>query len=478
MSDLGLSGLASGVDTSGIIAKLMQIDQQQVSTVQLRQSKVTAHQSDLQAVSAKLNALKAAAAALEDSATWKQAQTTESSDPSRVAVSLLGGAGIGGHSIQVDRLASSAQHGFTFQSPTTAGAKLTITDALDATKTVTLDVAANATATDVATAINANEASPVYAAVIKDQTDGTERLVLSARKSGQSSDFTIDTSALGDGQLNEDLNYERVGATLNASYKVDGDPTARSSESNVIDNAVPGLRITLKGITTSAATVTTTAATIDKSAISTKVKAFVDAYNAVVDLTRDDIEEKGDPKSQTAGGVAKGVLFGDLGLESMLTQLKDKMTASVAGLGLTSLADIGITVPKTSGGAATEDAKAGKLVFDSTVLDTALEQDWSKVKSLFTGVGTTDGFSDLIGDYVDTQTRTTEGSEGLLAGRIDTDTKILKDYTDQIARMNERMDATQARLKAQFAAMEQAMAQSQTQQAWLSGQLAGLPTWS
>src|SRR5205823_5788890 len=138
---------------------------------------------------------------------------------------------------------------------------------------------------------NASDSVPVYAAVVTD-ADGSDRLVLSARKSGQSSDFTVDTSALASGQLSEDATYARTGATLNASYKVDGETTARSSESNSIDNAVAGLRLTLKGITTSPVSVTTTEATIDKSQIKTKVQAFVDAYNSVVDLTRTDIAQK------------------------------------------------------------------------------------------------------------------------------------------------------------------------------------------
>ena len=41
----------------------------------------------------------------------------------------------------------------------------------------------------------------MYAAVVKDGAD--ERLVFSARKTGASSDFTVDTSQLAGGQLTE-----------------------------------------------------------------------------------------------------------------------------------------------------------------------------------------------------------------------------------------------------------------------------------
>ena len=55
--------------------------------------------------------------------------------------------------------------------------------------------------------------------------------------------------------------------TLNASYKLDGEAVARTSQSNVIENAIPGVRLTLKGITASPMSVTTTPAAIDTDAV-------------------------------------------------------------------------------------------------------------------------------------------------------------------------------------------------------------------
>ena len=55
------------------------------------------------------------------------------------------------------------------------------------------------------------------------------------------------------------------------------------------------------------------------------------------------------------------------------------------------------------------------------------------------------------------------------------DDTTLKDFTDQIDKLNTRMATEQKRLKAQFAAMETALNNSQTQQAWLTSQIATLP---
>src|SRR5262249_18566748 len=149
--------------------------------------------------------------------------------------------------------------------------------------------------------------------------------------------------------LTEDTDYQRVGATLNAQYSLDGGST-KTSETNSIENAIPGLRLTLTGVTTSPVTITTNEATIDKSAIKTKVQAFVDPYNPVSDLTRGDIAEKKVVNASTTADLQKGQLFGDLGLTSMLSSLRNTLTSKVANIGnLSSLSDIGISVPKSTG---------------------------------------------------------------------------------------------------------------------------------
>jgi flagellar hook-associated protein 2 len=462
---LQLSGLASGVDTSSIVDQLMQLERQKVTRINNRQTSVTAHQTALKSVSDKLNALSSAAAALNDASTWKTAQTSSSSDTTKVAVAQLDGAGIGGHTVTVDRLASSAQHGFSYASAGAAGT-FTITSP---SGSATISVGASASAKDIATAINASTTAPVYAAVVKDD-DGTERVVMSSRQTGSGNDFTIDTSHMAPGSsLTEDVDYQRTGPTLNALYSIDGVAKA-PSQTNSIENAIPGLRITLAGVTSSPVTITTNEATIDKSAIKSKVKAFVDAYNAVVDLTRTDINEKGVVNASATADLQKGTLFGDLGLTGMLSSLKNTLTSKVANIGsLGSLADIGISVPKSTG-VVTEDAKAGKLTFDETALNGALDKDWTQVKSLFTGIGARKGFALLTTDFVKAQT----GLKGVLTGRINSDSTSLKDLANQVTATNQRLDQTEARLKAQFAAMETAMQNSQSQQSWLDGQITAL----
>jgi flagellar hook-associated protein 2 len=456
-SNLALSGLASGVDTSTIVEQLMAIDRQGTTRITYRQSGVTGMQNSLKAIAGKLSALKDAANALSADATWKQSQSVSSSDPARVAVALTGGAGIGGHTIQVSRLASAMQRGFSF--PGGQAGTISIAYNTGTPQTLNIDVTATSTLQDVANAINANTAGPVAAAIVKD-AGGEDRLVLSARKTGSESDFTVTANGL----LSADAAYTTQDTSnLDALYSLDG-AAAVTSKTNTLENTIPGVRVTLKGVSAAAATVTVGEPDVDRDAVKTKVKAFVDAYNSLVDTARSALTEKkvANPTNSTAAML--GQLYGDSGVEGMLNALRRQMGDIVAGAGINDLGDLGISVPKATGGVVSEDGKLGKLVIDNDKLSTALSADWTTVKSFFSG------FAKDVETYVKTQT----GGSGVIDKRLESADRNMKLLQSTLDQTNERLDAKEARLKAQFAAMESAMAASQTQQAWLTGQLAAL----
>jgi flagellar hook-associated protein 2 len=425
---------------------------------------VTGQQDALKEVASKLSALKDAALALSADTTWSQKQTVESSDPARVAVTMLAGAGIGGQSITVDRLAASAQRRFDFapaafdaQGKTTAAETLTFEYA-DGSSEVTIELAAGSTKQQIADAINARTSGPVVAAVVKDGT-GTEQLVLSARKTGKDSDFNWTSTAA----LTEDGDFVRTtGDNLQAAYRVNGGAQQLSS-SNVIENAIAGVRLTLKGVTASPATVTVTEPTLDRDAIKGKVKAFVDAYNAVVDTTRSKLTEQGVRNPTSDFQAARGQLFGDSGMTFMLSRLRQDMAEVSTLPGIKDLGDIGIGIPKATG-TSSPDAKAGKLVLDEAKLTAALDSDFTAVKGFLTD------FSKDVESFVKSQT----GGTGIIDERIKSGDRQNKRIQDLIDRTNERIDAREKRLKAQFAAMEAALQNSQTQGAWLAGQISGL----
>ena len=455
MAGLSLSGLASGVDTSSIVEQLMALERQSITRLGYRQSAVTGQQTALKDIASKLSALKSAAADLSASGTWKQTQAAESSD-ARVAVAMTGGAGIGGHTIQVDRLASSMQRGFEF-TPAAGTITIAYTDQAEP-KTINLTVEADDTLQQVADSINAKSAGPVVAAIVKN-ADGEERLVLSSRITGSKSDFSVTAPGI----LDADAAYTTADKTkLDALYSLDGG-TATPSETNVLENLLPGLRVTLKGVTSAPATVSVTEPTLDRDAVKGKVKAFVDAYNAVVDTTNAKLGEKKVANPASAFQAGLGGLHADPGMRGMLSSLRAEMTEIVAGAGINDLADLGISVPKANG-SSSADGRAGRLVIDDAKLTQALESDWTAVSGYF------EDFSKTVDAFVKKQT----GGSGVIDERLKSSTRNLDRIQDQIDQTNERLDKKEERMKAQFAAMELALQNSQTQQAWLSGQLAAL----
>ena len=462
MSNHGLTGLASGVDTGSVVAQLMALERQKLTTIGYRKTAVGGQQTALKEVGSKLAALKDAALALSADSTWAQKQTVESSDPARVAVSMLAGAGIGGQSISVDRLASSAQRRFDFGAANFDGdGKTTVATTLslayaDGTSSVSIDIAAGSTKQQIADAINARTSGPAVAAIVNGP-DG-EQLVVSARKTGEKSEFTMSSSSA---VLAEDPDYVRADPLdLRSAFRV-GTGAVQYWESNIVEHAVPGVRLTFKGVTSSPAAVTVSENTLDRDGIKTKVKAFVDAYNAVVDTTRGKLTEQASKNPTSDFQAARGQLYGDTQLTSMLSRLRQNMSDVISAAGINDLGDLGIGGPKATG-TTSADAKAGKLVLDEAKLTAALDTDFTAVKSFLAT------FSTDIEDFVEGQTTSIDD-------RVKSGDSTAKRIQAQIDRTNERIDVREKRLKAQFAAMELALQNSQTQGAWLQGQIAGLP---
>jgi flagellar hook-associated protein 2 len=454
MPDLSLSGLASGLDTASVISQLMAIERQGQTRVQYRQKNVQAQATGLKDVKTKLEALKSAAAGLRDAATWKEGQSVESSDSARVAVTRTGGAPIGGYSVRVTQLASSAQktYAWTTQTePTT----LSLDDDDPATAAVDVTIGAEAKITDVAAAINGRSGSPVYAAVV-----GGDKLVLSSRATGEAVEFSATGTGLGAAT--------NAIAGKDAKYYLDDDPQVKSSPTNVVAEAIPGVTLSLKGTTASAVSVTVGAPALDQEAVKSKVRAFVEAYNAVVTLARNEMSETKVLSPTSNFDAAKGALFGDSGLSSMLSKLRTQMGEDYTGLGnastLDDLTDIGISSGKVGSTAA--QAKSGLLRIDETKLADAIANDSQAVRRLFGG-GTEAALAQDVEKLVDDLSETIDA-------RVDTINKRDRRITDDLARAETRLQAREKRLKAQFTAMETALNGAQTQQSWLTGQLAAL----
>ena len=441
MAGIQLSGLVSGIDTGAIIDQLMQVEKMPRTKITLDQDATTKRQSLLTDISTKLTSLKFANDDLKSALTWLDTQTAESADTSKFTVTRTAGAAPGGYDVAVNQLASAERQTYSFASPSADGT-LDIANA-DGTARTSVNLKAGATLDDAVSAINSSPTSQLYAVNVNGS------LVLSAKATGDSSGFSIAGAGVG-------TQTDRV-AGQNSKITVNG--TSYERQTNTITDALPGLSITLKGKTQGTDTVglTVGAPGPDKDKIVDKVKAFVTAYNDVVTASRADLTDTPVVNAATTADIQKGTLFGDSGLQTMLSQFRTTLSSAVSGLsgGVTSMADLGVTTGAASA-TINQDSLDGKLTLDETKLRATLDSNPQGVQALLGGTSGTPSFASAFASILSNY----QGSAGLIQSRIVSANTDLTDLATKLTNFDARMDSKQALLEKQFTAMETALSAS------------------
>ncbi len=557
--NLGLSGLASGIDTSAVVDALMNVAKQPQLALTHKKAQASARSTALGAIKAELNGVKGLADALRSPGLFANTQTVDSSDPTKITATRISGAGTGGSQIVVSRLASSQQRTYNFTQDT--GSDTTI----DFGGGKTLTIASGSTIDNVVDLINSSSASPVYAAKVTDPNDptGTNKLlVLSSKVPGSGGDFSLasgTTTSLSEitadakahaatswqqtfdytsdpvnpttitingndvtinpGSTVDDvvtaINGASTGVTaskdsngrllmtsntsgsggnftvsstqlasysstagldstltnLNAAYTVDGGPT-RYATSNIVTDAVPGLQLTLKAVSADPVTITVGSPAPDIDTIKQSVHDFVDSYNALMSDLSSRISEKPVIPKSTDSDYLKGLFFGDSLLQNIQDRLRNVVMSPIGSdPSLNLLSQIGISTGATTGsGAVNQDSIAGKLVVDDDKLTQMLTDNPDGVKTLLGATVGTDGFAQALDNALNPEVQAGGDFDTLISQA----NSQVSDYADQIADWDQRLSDQQDRLKAQFAAMESALAKSQSTQSWLTSQIAGL----
>src|ERR1700760_3517623 len=315
MSPITVNGLGSSLNIEQIIEETMAVESQSKTRLELRTGEVKARETALQAVKTKLEAVESATFALKSPGLWEDQQTISSSS-SAITVELDGAAGSGGYQVEVSQLARSAQRTYTFTEsaePTT----LSIGGQ-------TIELRAGAKLADVVAAINSDHATGVSAVAVG--TGENAKLVLSSRATG--AEATIEAAGAS---IVEEAAKAKAG--LNAKFIVDG--AAGESQTNVLTEAIPGATLTLGAVTTAPATVTVGEPAPSTKAIAEAVKTFVNAYNAAVEYIEAKTSEQPVKEPKTQEEANKGILFGDSGLTSLLSQMRETLSESdMAALGV------------------------------------------------------------------------------------------------------------------------------------------------
>jgi len=166
----------------------------------------------------------------------------------------------------------------------------------------------------------------------------------------------------------------------------------RYSNSNTVDNALPGVQLTL----TSAASSSTITVAQDTTTAITNVNAFVTQFNSLVDLI--DSDTKFDPNTKTAS-----VLTGDNTISEIGDRLRSIATGAAvvpAGAAFNSLGSIGIT----TGAFGAAAGSTNHLTVDSSKLTSALQSNPQAVFQVLAGMtGTTSLTSDATNPWIASQ---------------------------------------------------------------------------
>jgi flagellar hook-associated protein 2 len=476
-STSSISGLVSGMDTTTVVAQLMQIEAQPQN---LLKSQLSATQTDAAAyrdVNSAFAALATAAAALTKPATWATAKATASD--TTVTATATSGAQPGSVSFSVDRLAAGhsiiSDKTQKWATATTAFALGSLTLKKSDNSTVTINPVDSdgdgvISLSDAVTAINKNAPGFTASAI---NTGSGFQLQVAATTTGDASVFTLTPSA-GTNTFGIFTQGQNAQITLGAGGP---NPSTITSATNTFTGTLANTTFTVSKVTAAGGAPTTVSVAGDPDAVAGAVQAMVTAANAVLSKIH----------TYTDSSVgSKAPLKGDWSLISLTGRVLDAVSTS---LNVPSNGYAGLK-PSSAGSNGLQLTKDGQLVFDAAAFKTALAADPVKVQAVFggaTGVGAdnvagtpddtidVDGVGARLATMADQASDSATGSLTSLAKGQDT---RAKDIQSQIDAWTLRLQARQQTLTNQFTAMETALGTLKNQASWLTSQINQLPSMS
>jgi flagellar hook-associated protein 2 len=444
-----VDGLVSGLNTSEIIAQLMQLERQPQVRLQNKQTAIESAISALRDLNTKFLSITTAAGKLNTTAGWQLATAT-SSDTTRVAATATSGATQSSLTFSVEQLAKA----FTSLS---AGAVASPSDAVAAASTSIFLTQGSGAAVEINTGdgslgavVNAiNKAGAGVTASAIQATTGEYRLHLASTTTGADTAITI-TDGAGANPFAATLgSQDTVVAGQDAKLLLGTTTVTRAS--NTISDLMTGVTLTLTKA--EAGVPVTVEVKSDAEGLAANVAALVDAVN----LARSDMKALTTYNLETKN---KGKLYGDSGIRSLRSALAD----AVIGDGTTSAGMVGVSVERD-----------GTVKFDKDKFLKAMADDPVAVeKSL--GESGLAGRLHAVADGASRGQYDSDGP-GLIHGAITSRERQVTGLKANISSWDNRLELRQLTLQRQFASLERALGASQSQGQWLAGQIAGLPSW-
>lgn len=250
------------------------------------------------------------------------------------------------------------------------------------------------------------------------------RLSLQNSETGVANAWTIDGSGLG-------MEFEEIAADQDALVTV-GPPGSGSllvsSATNTVDDAIPGVRVTLSGTSVDPVQVTVSQ---DVPSITAKIKSFIEQYNKLLEkLEKVDFFQ---PEDGT-----RGILHGSSETLRIKSDLSRLLSGRFVGSNYQSLGSLGVSFKDD-----------GSLEFNEQKFTTAYNADAEAVAKFFSDAET--GFAKKIDEVVESLAGV---DNSLLINRTVALQTQVEQLSMRIELMNFQLDKSKERLLLQFFRLE------------------------
>jgi flagellar hook-associated protein 2 len=459
-------GIGSGLDSNGIVSKLVELERTPITLLQRAADKIQTKVSAFGAIQSSVTSFRDAAQKVADPTFWNS-MTATSSDTSTVKFSTSTGAAAGNYSVNVDKLAYAqtvVTKTATSASTNTIGAGTltfqtgTWTNGAFGGTGASVDVAITATDTleNIRDKVN-NAKAGVTAAIIVDSSGA--RLTYTSTTTGAANGFRVQATDTGDGNNLDNaglssLAYDPEAGTLgtdqaqaaqDASVRVNG--VVLTSATNTFSTALSNITFTV-GKETSGTPATVTVAQ-DTVAITKAINDFATTYTALSDLLHADTKYDDSTK-------ASGPLQGDATAVSVLNQFRTTLGSGSTASGVFgTLSAIGLSISTTGG-----------ITVDSTKLTSAMANP-AEVKKLFTAAGSGNG-DDGIAVRLRTLGNTMLSYDGTQASRTAGLNTLIQNNQKQQDALDARATLYETRLKKQYTNLDTAMASLTSQSQYVT----------
>ncbi len=437
-------GLGSGLDANTIITQLMAVESRPLTQLKTQATTLNTQLSTFGKLQSYTAALQDRSAALSSTALWKQTTAT-SANPAAVSATTGSGALPGSYQVQVQSLASvqsTVSTVFASADATIAEGDLGIelgtwNGAMFTPKSAasSLHFVPGSTLAQVRDQINA-AGTGVVATIVAD-TSGA-RLAIRSLTTGADNGFRL-TGSGGAAAFNYDGGtgggMTRVQTAANAQATLNG--ISINSGSNTLENVVDGLTLKLQSVTTIPIEVNVAT---DIEAIRKAVGDFATAFNELAGFVRE--QTKYDPGSKKGGA-----LQGDRTAVGLQGQLRAVLNLdSSAATTWRNLSDIGLVL-KTDGTLETKSSRLNSALANPAEMRKLLVTEGTDAASS----GFARRFKDLASQVLGAQGPLESRTQGL-------NERLTRNSRDQ-DRVTMRLTQTEARLRAQYSALDVSMAQ-------------------